>query len=1000
MLRGAAKGYALGFREAYVQFDILARMGGALLNLNSALIILVASKTLMTYLRRTRLNMIVPFDKAMPAFHIIIGNMLVVGTVLHVVFQTCNYAAFKLWYNNPSDRVGLAHYRSLLITGVILLVIIVAMRITSLSVVRRKKFEVFWSVHTTGFVLYFVVLVLHGMHNKEPMTWRYVVAPCAIYFLDRCVRYHHEKGSRLLVPRSALQQKGEDMVCVRLPRTFSYLAGQYCELKLPAVSKFEWHPFTIASSPHESEMLFFIKNTGDWTSKLYELADHKSGASDDDDNVVVLVRGPYGAPAQHVGQYEHVVLISGGVGATPFASITKYAHHWILNYTQRGMQTGTSVSAAFTRNQSTRNNSVPGTPTLAKQNANQSSDVSRTLSWRASGNFQRGYSRSGISRSVSSRGSRPGSRTGSRPGSRALSRSNSGSVIHGTDTGTSVGSIGRIILEQRQNQPFGPAADRADERALPRYFDTDNSGSELRGRASLPDDYDVELGNPDAPIPDRYPGASHEALLPSGKHMLEAVREYDSSKALFDDDDDVEAEAAELEARRQRESESIGFDEGVPYGELDLEIGGIQLEDEILREQQTASNAYNMLGMSFGSAAILRHLQMNRNAQIRSSLMRASMNVMDEALDKAPIAERLLFYLHSVTVNWLLLWIMILRFAMVAVGEIVGRLLLQDRPLHFYNSITFAIVDLVLAVFILLPVLLAMLTEMRLRGLGAFCTDEVGNVFDLVFLVPLLMVSVALTCYISFVPNDLPHMFEVTVFGLWPLTTLLLLWRTGRTIGSRISLAQYFKSTHSQTKSLDFLWVSKAHADDQWLISELLPLAGSGIVRLHRFITREPETTEPWMLDFEKVPLKTTYKRPDWDDVFSALVERTRSGSVVGVFFCGPDPMARAVQQSAMKAMTASVDNALQRGFMAKRMYGASSAMNVATEDDMTPGRFTRSRSTPATGVLSRMSSKVGTLARTLSSRKATAPRPDNDYQDKAAYGCNVRISVRIENFN
>eukprot|EP00171_Calliarthron_tuberculosum_P021274 IDg21274t1 len=86
----------LEYRKEFVQFDILARARSAMFNLNSVLIILVSSKTLITYLRRTQLNMFVLFEKAMPAFHIIIGNMLVLGTILHVVFQTCNYVIFKL----------------------------------------------------------------------------------------------------------------------------------------------------------------------------------------------------------------------------------------------------------------------------------------------------------------------------------------------------------------------------------------------------------------------------------------------------------------------------------------------------------------------------------------------------------------------------------------------------------------------------------------------------------------------------------------------------------------------------------------------------------------------------------------------------------------------------------------------------------------------------------------------------------------------------------------
>lgn len=41
----------------------------------------------------------------------------------------------------------------------------------------------------------------------------------------------------------------------------------------------------------------------------------------------VRMRGPFGSPAQQTGDYERVILISGGIGATPFTSICKDLHH-------------------------------------------------------------------------------------------------------------------------------------------------------------------------------------------------------------------------------------------------------------------------------------------------------------------------------------------------------------------------------------------------------------------------------------------------------------------------------------------------------------------------------------------------------------------------------------------------------------------------------------------------------------------------------------------------
>lgn len=69
-------------------------------------------------------------------------------------------------------------------------------------------------------------------------------------------------------------------------------------------------------------MCFYIKALGDWTNKLRDAFQARIT-----DEIIhpleVHIRGPFGAPAQHVRGYQRVVLISGGVGATPFCSICK-----------------------------------------------------------------------------------------------------------------------------------------------------------------------------------------------------------------------------------------------------------------------------------------------------------------------------------------------------------------------------------------------------------------------------------------------------------------------------------------------------------------------------------------------------------------------------------------------------------------------------------------------------------------------------------------------------
>lgn len=84
--------------------------------------------------------------------------------------------------------------------------------------------------------------------------------------------------------------------------------------------------FSFASAPHEDKVLFFIKREGSWTIALHDMCKYhlERKRRRNAFKFEVKIRGPYGAPAEHATQYDKVLLISGGVGATPFC---RYAHH-------------------------------------------------------------------------------------------------------------------------------------------------------------------------------------------------------------------------------------------------------------------------------------------------------------------------------------------------------------------------------------------------------------------------------------------------------------------------------------------------------------------------------------------------------------------------------------------------------------------------------------------------------------------------------------------------
>jgi len=107
----------------------------------------------------------------------------------------------------------------------------------------------------------------------------------------------------------------------------------------PAVSSFEWHPFSITSAPGDDFLSVHIRTLGDWTRELKNVfsrvcehpssgesglltADYMQGENNPS-FPRLLIDGPYGAPAQDYRKYDVLLLVGLGIGATPFISIVK-----------------------------------------------------------------------------------------------------------------------------------------------------------------------------------------------------------------------------------------------------------------------------------------------------------------------------------------------------------------------------------------------------------------------------------------------------------------------------------------------------------------------------------------------------------------------------------------------------------------------------------------------------------------------------------------------------
>ncbi|CAJ1939033.1 unnamed protein product [Cylindrotheca closterium] len=192
---------------------------------------------------------------------------------------------------------------------------------------RRYAFNIWYLLHVVFGILILIMLFVHSVPSAAFVT--------AWWALDLVVRYAVMAGLQN-VTRAKLRilgskKKGARVVelIVKKPKGFQYNAGQFVRLAVPAISAVEFHPISIASAPDEQYVVLQIRELGDWTERLCQLAETTEFTD-------VLLEGPYGAMSVDLeddNKYTMVLCVSGGIGVTPCQSVAK---HLLLKHRQEG----------------------------------------------------------------------------------------------------------------------------------------------------------------------------------------------------------------------------------------------------------------------------------------------------------------------------------------------------------------------------------------------------------------------------------------------------------------------------------------------------------------------------------------------------------------------------------------------------------------------------------------------------------------------------------------
>ncbi|KAJ3160138.1 hypothetical protein HDU86_000974 [Geranomyces michiganensis] len=204
------------------------------------------------------------------------------------------------------------------LSGFISLCCAVALALTSLPWIRRHLFEFFYRVHIPLFLGFVVFAAIHrgaaiGILAVPILNWALGVA-----FQISSVRKKAKMLSLKLLQDGVTRLEFDK-------EKFHYEAGQYVFICIPKLSWFEWHPFSISTSPHDQHISVHVRTLGPWTASLAKLAvsleQQPAAAAGEPSLPTLLVDGPYGTNTIPRSEYKNFLLISGGIGVTPMQSI-------------------------------------------------------------------------------------------------------------------------------------------------------------------------------------------------------------------------------------------------------------------------------------------------------------------------------------------------------------------------------------------------------------------------------------------------------------------------------------------------------------------------------------------------------------------------------------------------------------------------------------------------------------------------------------------------------
>ncbi|KAG2772864.1 hypothetical protein PC129_g19887 [Phytophthora cactorum] len=267
---------------------------------NTVLVLLPMCRNLVTGLRVLPVvTSYLPIDQHIE-FHKICGVVLLLAALGHTaawiaIIIYAREAPKPVYERSACHHLTFIREESLLTlasrvpiwTGITMVLCAAIAAAMCISKIRQGNFNLFWLSHML-FIPFVVLMAFHGFASwvAIPQAQYWGLPPLVIYLLEKRYRMGYVFGGKTTITEVQLFQQTV-AIYMRKPRSF-YQRQHF----LPGIQD---------------------ESSGLEGLKYGSLISYPT----------IYVDGPFGSPAQDYARYREVVLIAGGIGVTPFASILK-----------------------------------------------------------------------------------------------------------------------------------------------------------------------------------------------------------------------------------------------------------------------------------------------------------------------------------------------------------------------------------------------------------------------------------------------------------------------------------------------------------------------------------------------------------------------------------------------------------------------------------------------------------------------------------------------------